>query len=219
MGGPGCETSHEARLFFLRGRGVWCLRQAALLWLRDHSWSEGPEEVADGEPQEGLGDRVSPDQGALALESGTCRDCGAVVPYPGVGRPRSVCDACRPSWWPPLAAKEVPSAQSETITPTARVTDPQSSHDAAKRVAVTADNNRGIALLAFADHGPMTHFQLAAVTGKEKDSIGVRAGELRKLHLIEDSGEKGTTPSGGPCAIWRITDAGRAKARELREAQ
>jgi hypothetical protein len=103
------------------------------------------------------------------------------------------------------------------VTPTARRSDPESSHDAARKASVSADNNRGLALLALVDHGPMTDFELADVTGKAQTSIGVRRSELVTLGLVERAPvHPRPSPSGSPSIVWRATEAGVAKARELR---
>lgn len=105
--------------------------------------------------------------------------------------------------------------------PTARKTDPQTSHDAAARASVTADNNRGIALFALLDAGSkgLTDFELADKTGKAQTSIGVRRKELVTLGLVERAPvHPRPSPSGSPSIVWRITDAGRVKVLDLRGA-
>jgi predicted ArsR family transcriptional regulator len=101
----------------------------------------------------------------------------------------------------------------------ARLTDPETSHAAAERAAVTAGSNRALALLAYLEHGPMTHFELADKTGKAQTSIGVRSKELVTLGLVERAPVKPRpSPSGSPSIVWRLTESGRAKALELRGA-
>lgn len=95
---------------------------------------------------------MTPAQGVLALY---CQEpgCAAELEYRGYGRPPRWCDTHYPARAPrrvPRPAHEVPAGVS--VTPTARTSDPQTSHVAARKAAVTADNNRGLALLALADH-------------------------------------------------------------------
>jgi len=60
------------------------------------------------------------EQPTLLLES-ECRQCGASVPYSGVGRPRVLCDSCRPaSSFPPVtgrvaAERRITCAQCSTV--------------------------------------------------------------------------------------------------------
>lgn len=175
------------------------------------------------------------DQPTLLLET-SCRECGSPVPYSGVGRPRVLCDSCRPaSSLPPV--KKVPEAVSRVVTvrehtrrvkgespiprhvaPTARATDPETSHTAALRAKVTADNARGRALieLALAASVGLTDFELAARTGKAQTSIGVRRKELVTLGLVERAPlHPRPSPSGTPSIVWRCTTDGYSKAREL----
>jgi hypothetical protein len=105
------------------------------------------------------------------------------------------------------------------LTPRARTTDPETSHEAAKTANVTAASNRGLALLALADAGPrgLNDFELASRTGKAQTSIGVRRKELVSLGLVERAPvHPRLSPSGSPSIVWHCTEAGYTKARELR---
>lgn len=159
---------------------------------------------------------MTPNQGVL-IGSRTCK-CGAPLPeYPGVGRPRSLCEACYPTRAPARKQHEVPAGVS--VEPRARLTDPDTSHEAARVASISADNNRGLALLALADAGAhgLNDFELAEVTGKAQTSIGVRRKELRSAGLVERAPiHPRPSPSGTPSIVWRCTDAGYVKARELR---
>lgn len=146
-----------------------------------------------------------------------CATCGGPLPYAGVGRPRKFCDGCRPAWFPPL--KEV--NRTTSVEPRARLGDPETSHVAARNAAVTAGNNRGLALLALVDAGQrgLNDFELAAVTGKAQTSIGCRRKELVTLGLVERAPiHPRPSPSGSPSIVWRATPEGIAKARTIRDA-
>jgi len=100
--------------------------------------------------------------------------------------------------------------------PTARHTDPPTSHQAAEYAGVRASTNRGRALLelASAPQG-LTDFELAERTGLQQTSIGVRRGELLKWGLVENTGLTRPAPSGAAAAVWRITVSGIAVATSL----
>jgi DNA-binding MarR family transcriptional regulator len=100
--------------------------------------------------------------------------------------------------------------------PRARKTDPITSHQAAERATVTAGTNRALALLAYLDYGPLTHFELADRTGKAQTSIGVRSKELVTAGLVERAPCKPRpNRDGNPSIVWRLTEEGRAVALEL----
>jgi hypothetical protein len=157
-----------------RPHGMWATTPTATLFL---AFMVG---ASHGRATKKAGS-MSPDQTSLTLTR-SCRECGADIPWDGgPGRPRVLCDACRPDEWPLLRGRRInQSVSGESVTPTARRSDPESSHDAARKASVSADNNRGLALLALVDHGPMTDFELADVI------------------------------------VWRATEAGIERARELR---
>lgn len=90
--------------------------------------------------------------------------------------------------------------------PTARRTDPWTSHEAARRASKGAKSNRMAALIALREHGPLTDFELAEITGVAQTSIGVRRGELVKAGLVEKvPGVRRPSPSGSPAQVWRAT--------------
>lgn len=146
-------------------------------------------------------------QGVLALY---CQEpgCPVELTYRGYGRPPRWCD----THYPRRAPARLPRPERQHEVPAARRTDPETSHQAARK-----DNNRGLALLALVDHGPMHDFELAKVTGKAQTSIGVRRKELVSLGLVERAPVKPRpNEHGSPCIVWRVTEAGVAKAKELR---
>lgn len=94
--------------------------------------------------------------------------------------------------------------------PTARASDPATSHTAAARASVRAATDRALVLRIHQQWtSGLTDFELAEMAGRQQTSLGVRRGELRKLGLIRDSGLKRPAPSGTPATVWVITDAGR----------
>lgn len=148
-----------------------------------------------------------------------CATCGNPLPYAGRGRPRKFCDSCRPQWFPKLTG----IYSGINGVPTARLTDPETSHLAARRVEVHADNDRGLVLLALVDNGPMHDFDMAAVISaaagfeREQTSLGVRRKELVTLGLVERAPVKPRpNKRGSLCILWQATEAGIERARELR---
>lgn len=101
----------------------------------------------------------------------------------------------------------------KTITPSARRTDPQTSHLAAR--SVTGLPHRQAAILeAFKAVGrPMTHQQLVAVYGQmfaqgrvpyqSESGIRTRCCELVDLGRVVDSGERSRLCSGRLAIVWR----------------
>lgn len=105
------------------------------------------------------------------------------------------------------------------MQPKARSTDPETSHNAAQRsFDVTAENNRGKALLAHLEYGAMTDFELAERVHVPQTSIGVRRKELVMRGWVEKvEGKTRPSPSGTASQVWRITKTGRAEARRLKK--
>lgn len=95
--------------------------------------------------------------------------------------------------------------------PTARKTDPDTSHEAARYAALNAATLRAMALreLVAAGDAGLTDFELAARCRSQQTSVGKRRGELRDSGLVEDSGERRPSPSGAAAIVWRATEQGR----------
>ena len=97
--------------------------------------------------------------------------------------------------------------------PMARNTDPDTSHEAAKDATFHASKHRKVALFALYDYGPMTDYELAAVTGLQQNSIGkrrgdcMRAGLVRRL-VIGGEEQKRPAPSGSMALVWTLTQKG-----------
>ena len=95
-----------------------------------------------------------------------------------------------------------------------RVSDPDTSQDAAASHKALRRLDRISALLAHADHQStgLTDYELADTIKRQQNSAGKRRGELRDLGFIEDSGERRRAPSGASAIVWRITDKGKLYA-------
>ena len=63
-----------------------------------------------------------------------------------------------------------------------------------------------------AEHGPLSDFDLARLTGRTQTSLGVRRGELVRVGLVERHDRAGVSNTGSPCIRWRLTNAGKAAA-------
>ena len=116
------------------------------------------------------------------------------------------------TWW------IVPVGLIQTVEPTARVTDPITSHMAAASQTPAKVRSEHRLVLSLLRWEPLTDFDLAERASKElgrtvlATSIGSRRNELRKLGLVADSGTKGTSAVGSPAIKWALTAAGQ---REL----
>lgn len=86
----------------------------------------------------------------------------------------------------------------------ARATDPDTSHEA----SAGAQRRRGhrLVLQLLADHGPLSDFDLAQLSGFKQTSIGKRRGELRDLGLVERHDRNAVSDTGAPCIRWRLTN-------------
>lgn len=99
--------------------------------------------------------------------------------------------------------------------PAARWTDPQTSHEAAVRIAPRRKGDCDIARAALVAAGPMglTDFELEARTGIKQTSIGKRrkdlldAGEVEMVMDVSTGRPvKRETPTGSLSTVWRIKD-------------
>lgn len=100
-----------------------------------------------------------------------------------------------PEWFPP---------------PTARMTDPDTSHEAAASAAERAATDRALVLRLHREHtAGLTDFELADLAGRQQTSLGVRRGELVKAGLIRNSGLRRPAPSGAAATVWMMTYEGR----------
>lgn len=103
--------------------------------------------------------------------------------------------------------------------PTARATDPDTSHAAAVQARAHATRDEELVLRSLAQLGASTDHEVAAATGRLQTSLGVRRKALVDQGLVEWSGAKRPTPTGVLARVWRLTEAGeRAAALLGREA-
>lgn len=86
--------------------------------------------------------------------------------------------------------------------PAARATDPQTSHDAAKRVAGSAGQHRA-AILEALRAGPAGQTEIARRTGMTVAAVSKRLCELRRAEMIERAGET-VSGTGGREAMYRL---------------
>lgn len=104
-------------------------------------------------------------------------------------------------------------AQPSLLDALARTSDPDTSHTAAaSQTPAKLSAGRLLALRTLAEHGPLTDFELAEITGKAQTSIGVRRADLKKLGLAADTGQRRLSPSGSPAIVWALTIEGRQAA-------
>lgn len=95
--------------------------------------------------------------------------------------------------------------------PTARASDPETSHEAAEDASFHASYGRRLVLQALSVR-PMTDFELAELTGWQQTSIGKRRHECMEAGLVcvlkegEDKVAKRPAPSGSMARVWRLTD-------------
>lgn len=156
------------------------------------------------------------DQPTLLLET-VCRECGEAIAYSGVGRPRAVCDSCRPATsLPPV--KKVPEAVSRTVRvrehlrrvkgdtspiPRHRVTDPEPSRAAAR--AVTGRGVERAILDVFARHVDLTDDELAACL-PERYPPTIKSARSRLSgsgHLV-DTGMVRASNRGHDMTVWSL---------------
>ena len=118
------------------------------------------------------------------------------------------------------------------ISPLARLTDPETSHQAAADAAAHSATDREMALIAHYRHRELglTDFELAELIYRQPTSAGGRRCDLMKpsrKHVPEPWVEahvtvsgakvKRPTPSGSAAQVWRINEAGMKAAERLLE--
>jgi predicted ArsR family transcriptional regulator len=96
--------------------------------------------------------------------------------------------------------------------PKARLSDPMTSHLAARGVNV--HSIRGL-ILKTADESPvpLASFQIAKILDKDRDSISPHMKPLESLGYMKRSGQTVKRPNGRDCETWELTDKGRAFLR------
>ena len=98
--------------------------------------------------------------------------------------------------------------------PSARPSDPETSHEAAHDAEFHASKGRLLVLFYLNKYGPLTDFELARLTAWQQTSIGKRRHECMEAGLVEvlRNGEdvvKRPAPSGSNARVWKLTDKGR----------
>jgi hypothetical protein len=107
--------------------------------------------------------------------------------------------------------------------PSARNTDPETSHEAAADVTFKASRHRILALKALYTYGPLTDYQLAARTGLQQNSIGKRRKDCQDAFLVDvlvdEDGKKvkRPAPSGSNALVWTLTQEGIQFVRNLKD--
>ena len=108
-----------------------------------------------------------------------------------------------------------------SVVPAARVTDPSTSHEAARRASSRAAADAELVLLAHADAGErgLTGSELEAATRRSYSVIGPRRPGLERLGLIAKvNGMRRENDRGNPEQVYRITGSGRDEAARIRAA-
>ncbi len=85
------------------------------------------------------------------------------------------------------------------------------SQDAAAAISGNVSYLRRIALAALGNLGTGTSLEVVDATGLTRESIAPRLSELRRLGLVEATGERRCNPSGKKAAVLRLTVAGRQR--------
>jgi hypothetical protein len=84
------------------------------------------------------------------------------------------------------------------------------SFEAAQAIAPRVEGMRREVLEVFAAQGSLTVLEVVGFTRKPRESIQPRVSELRRMGLVESTGERRKNPSGQSAAVQRITAKGRA---------
>ena len=93
--------------------------------------------------------------------------------------------------------------QLSLLDPTARHTDPTTSHQAAATARTHTESDRELVLRLLRQHGPLTDFEIAAFAGRQQTSLGVRRGDLCKVGLVRYAGFTRPAPSGAAARVWQ----------------
>lgn len=97
------------------------------------------------------------------------------------------------------------------MSPAARHTDPETSHDAAKSVKDLGDTHRRIYTL-FQKYGPMTDWSLRYAYYREWDipisesGLRTRRNELTEMDLVADTGARQKLASGRQSIVWGLRE-------------
>lgn len=100
--------------------------------------------------------------------------------------------------------------------------DPPTSHQAALANAPRSGSQRGRLLLALAaagEHGMTDYGASIAARIARPHVAGTRRAELLRLGLVEEAGGTALTDTGSPALLWRLTEAGRTVAEQMRREE
>ena len=88
----------------------------------------------------------------------------------------------------------------------ARVTDPDTSHQAAESVIGNVGQQKAEIIAILGKWGPMSAEQIAAVSRTMRDNVAVarRTADLRDADLIRDSGKRAFNRSGRQAIVWAL---------------
>lgn len=94
----------------------------------------------------------------------------------------------------------------------ARSSDPATSHEAATSINITAQALRVLRAYHEHDRALLDHdaYRLVGLDDDGKRAAHQRCSDLRRLKLIERTGDRATTPLGKSGYVCRITAAGRS---------
>jgi hypothetical protein len=90
---------------------------------------------------------------------------------------------------------------------------PDTSREAAERIAAAVRPMHQRVLDALKECGPRTDEQLMADTGLPPSTLRPRRVELVERGMVIDSGERGRTQAGRSAILWKLTDRGWATTR------
>jgi DNA-binding MarR family transcriptional regulator len=106
-------------------------------------------------------------------------------------------------------------------SPTARNTDPLTSHEAAYDTSFRASKHRVLAIMTLHRFGPLTDYELAERTGLQQNSIGKRRKDCQDAGLVtfyrdaDGNKIKRLAPSKSKCLVWTLTNEGVAFVKDL----
>lgn len=86
----------------------------------------------------------------------------------------------------------------------AHADDIDTSHIAAERAGGLAGRHRNLVQRALKDHGPQTAENISRRVGLDTLQVMKRISDLRDAGIVIDSGERGRTRAGRPCAVWAL---------------
>lgn len=143
------------------------------------------------------------DQGALTLTR-ECRECGTAIPWDGgPGRPRVLCDGCRPAEWPSLRGSGInQSSGDRSPLPRHRVSDPDTSRAAAESVDPKPAET---AILAEFDRFGMLNDDELCQQLPEfyPPTIRTARSRLAKAGVLVDSGTRRPSLRGRQMTVWK----------------